>query len=112
METFGGFAQFLIHLAMFGFCLVLWRRMPGSSQPDAVQRVLLVAVGACFLLLSICDALAIMRMTRWDAVLGFEKLWQVRLFALNIGKTALMLYLVRQVWIKTRFCDAIKGRTA
>lgn len=111
METFGDFGQFVIHLAMVLFCVFLWRRSPGERQPDTVQRLLLVGVAFSFALYALCDGLALFGLTRWDdPVLGFEKLWQVRLFAANIGKTALMLYLVRQIWIKTSFCDAVKGR--
>ena len=42
------------------------------------------------------------------ALMGNETVWPIRLIASRFEHTAVLLYLLRQVWIKTNICQSLK----
>ena len=102
-------AYTIIHLCAMGILVLLWRH-----APDVVQRILLVVI---FMAMSVHLLADVMMLAGIDnrrggeELFGFDRVWPVRGVAYAFGHAALLIYLVRQWWIKSHICDAVKGRT-
>lgn len=98
----------LVHVSAIAIVFALWRQ-----APDGVQRGFLVLAAVAMVLYLFGDLLAIYGIDNkrgGKEFLGVDALWQVSSIAGAFAHTAILAYLVRQWWIKTRMCDELKGR--
>ena len=85
----------LIHLAALGCGIILIR-----NTPDWIQQLIvgLIITSAAVYIASDLVVLS-----------GEKRAWVVRLVASRVEHTAVLLYLFRQVWIRTGACQSIKS---
>lgn len=92
----------LVHAAVLVVIVALWRH-----APDIVQRTFLVVAATAMLVYLFGDLLALYGVDNrrgGKEVMGITALWQVSSIAGALAHTALLVYFVRQWWIKTEMC--------
>lgn len=98
----------LAHVAVLVVILKLWK-----NAPDNVQRVFLFIAILSMALYLFADFLALYGVDnrRGGAeFMGITALWQVTSIAGACAHGALLVYFVRQWWIKTEICKELKGK--
>lgn len=100
------FVNFVVHLGMVIIAALLW-----PQAPDNIQRALLAVIITSFALFALASFLQFLGIRNWaQPVLGFERTWEIKIWAGEAAKLALMMYLVRQTWVKTGLCALIHQR--
>ena len=96
----------LVHFAALCVVIALWRH-----APDPVQKGFLFVAGAAEVTYLFADFLTLYGIDNRRGgldVLGIDALWQVTSVAGAIAHGALLIYLVRQWWLKTQACKLLK----
>jgi hypothetical protein len=97
----------LVHIAIIGLIFALW-----PKAPDNVQRLFLGIAAVAMLVYLFGDILALHGVDNKRGgvqAFGISALWQVTSPAGALAHTALLVYFVRQWWIKTEICKEVKG---
>lgn len=84
----------IVHVAAMTGVAVLYRR-----APDEIQKIFLLLTGT---------AMAVYVGADVAALFGAEPVWPVRMIASRVEHTAMLLYITRQVWIRTEICRSLK----
>lgn len=71
-----------------------------KRTPDMIQLFVL-AVGFFGMVVFIFANIA--------GLLGYHPIWPIRLIAYRIEHAAFLLYILRQVWIKSNICQSLKS---
>lgn len=106
MNSLNHLGILLVHLAALYVVVLLWRH-----APDIVQKFFLLACAGTMLVYLFADALALYGIdNRRGGVefMGISALWEVKSVAGAVAHGALLVYLVRQWWIKTEACKTLK----
>lgn len=112
LEHMNHATMLLVHLAAAFACLYLWRRAPDHVQLG-ILAVIFVGMGVQ-VFSSFLQLYGVGENGTVLVVFGmeFHKVWPVRLIASSIEHLAVLLYLVRQVWLTTGICAVLKPRDA
>lgn len=97
----------LVHVAVLAVIVSLWKH-----APDPIQRAFLIVAASAMLVYLFGDIIGLMGVDSrrgGKEVMGISATWQVTSVAGAIAHTALLVYFVRQWWIKTEMCKELKG---
>jgi hypothetical protein len=76
---------------------VIWL---GRKPPDYVQLAFLTVVGCGVALYAAADVMGLLN--------GGKRVWELRAIGSSILFFGLMIYLLRQLWLKTDICRSLK----
>lgn len=85
----------IVHTAALVGVIVLWRH-----APDAIQQIILIVLATAMIVYLGADL--------W-ALAGEARVWPVRLIASRVEHTAVLIYILRLVWVKTAICQYLSS---
>jgi len=85
----------IIDTGMVAAALILWPR-----APDIMQRVMLTLVVSAGLIYASADILGIA---------SELKVWKIKVIASRFEHFAMLVYLLRQMWIRSEICQSVKS---
>jgi hypothetical protein len=98
----------LVHLAgMYVLALLFFSREP--IAPDPVQLVFLAVAFVGMGFFAFADLLQLYGVSHGRELFGATKAWPASAVGGAITQGAILVYLLRQWWLKTKMCDTFKG---
>jgi hypothetical protein len=89
------FNYLFVHVAALAGVWLLY-----PTAPDAIQKLCLLILAAAILVYIGADI---------AALCGADPVWPIRLVASRIEHSAMLIYIFRQIWIKSEICQFLKS---